>query len=111
MQRRKLADLRKGTMSKRLVDRIPFKKIVTVLAIIGAISVGLCGFTAIFSSDSIVNFVGIPGLVAFWVSIAGLLLTLLVYVTLSIFGGSEEKVSQSVIPREQQDDKRNDKSE
>ena len=36
-------------MSERLVDRIPFAKIITVLAIVFGISLGLCGVTFFLS--------------------------------------------------------------
>jgi hypothetical protein len=100
-------------MSNRLIDRIPFTKILTVLASVFGISLGLCGLTAISPSGGggFLIAMGTLELAAMVLSAVGLIIVALVYVTLSIFGGSEEKVSQSVIPREQQDDKRNDKSE
>ncbi|MDR3752642.1 MAG: hypothetical protein P4K93_03390 [Terracidiphilus sp.] len=98
-------------MSKRLIDRIPFKKIVVVLAIALGVSLGLCGITSIVPSGRSSDFSAILGLIAFGVSIAGLMLTFAVYVTLSIFGGSGEEVSQSVVPREEPDDTKSDKHE
>ena len=89
-------------MFERLANRIPFKKIVTVLAIVFGISLGLCGVTFIVSSGgdrggSFLFGLGILELVALGVSLSGLVLTLLAFVTLSIFGGFGEEVSQSVI--------------
>jgi hypothetical protein len=50
-------------------------------------------------------------MIAFWVSVAGLLLMLLAFVTLSIFGAIGEKVSQpSILPRKEGDTK-TDKNE
>jgi membrane protein implicated in regulation of membrane protease activity len=100
-------------MSGRLIDRIPFAKIVMVLAIVFGISLGLCGVTFVLSSGGgrgggFFVGLGVLELVALGVSIAGLLLTLLVFVTLSIFGGFSEKVSQSTISSEEGDDRKID---
>ena len=92
-------------MFERLADRIPFAKIFTVLAIVAGVSLGICGVT--FGGGSLF----VLGMIAFWVSLAGLLLTLVVFVTLSIFGSFGEKVSQSVISSEKQNDTRSDKNE
>jgi membrane protein implicated in regulation of membrane protease activity len=86
-------------MSERLVDRIPFAKIVTVLAIVLGISLGLCGVTFLLSSgrgggSGFFVGLGILELVVIALSVVGLALTLLAIVTLSIFGGVSEKVSQ-----------------
>jgi membrane protein implicated in regulation of membrane protease activity len=102
-------------MSERLVDRIPFAKIVTVLAIVFGISLGLCGVTFIFSSgggsgSGFFIGLGMLELVALGVSMAGLLLTLLVFVTLSIFGGFSEKVSQPQKLVDEGDDTKTDKN-
>jgi hypothetical protein len=51
-----------------LVDRIPFTKIATILAIIAGVSLGLCGV----------------GMGAFWLSILGLMLTLVVWIIAAI---------------------------
>jgi membrane protein implicated in regulation of membrane protease activity len=104
-------------MSKRLVDRIPFAKIITVLAIVFGISLGLCGVTFVLSmgggrsGGGFFVGLGILELVALGVSMAGLLLTLLVFVTLSIFGGFSEKVSQPQKLFDQEDDTKIDKNE
>jgi quinol-cytochrome oxidoreductase complex cytochrome b subunit len=103
-------------VSKRLVDRIPFAKIITVLAIVFGISLGLCGVTAVLSSGGNIGgsfLVGLGILVtaAILLSIAGLLLTLLVFVTLSIFGSFGEKASQPQKLFDAEDDTKIDKNE
>jgi hypothetical protein len=76
-------------MSEPLVDRIPFAKIITVLAIIFGVSLGLCGMTAFISSregasgNYFVVF-GIIELIAMAGSAAGLILTTIVWVVLSM---------------------------
>jgi len=106
----------KDIMSERLVDRIPFAKIVTVLATVIGISLGLCGATFFLSrgagsGSGVFIGLGIMELVAIGVSIAGLLLTLLVFVTLSILGAFSKEVSQSRIFSEPGDDTKIDKNE
>lgn len=92
-------------MLERQANRIPFAKIFTVLAIVAGVSLGLCAFT--FGGGF---FFGL-GMIAFWVSIAGLLLTLLIFVALSFSGAFGTKVSQpSILPREE-DDTNTDKDE
>ena len=82
--------LGKDIMNESLIEWIPFARIVTVLAIVFGISLGLCGVTFVFGTGSSagagswIGF-GILGLVALGVSLAGLLLTLLVFVALKIF--------------------------
>ena len=103
-------------MSERLVDRIPFAKIVTVLAIVFGISLGLCGVTFALSAGSgqgggFFMGLGILELVALGVSMAGLVLACVVWVTLSIFGSFSEKVSQPQKLYEEVDDKKIDKNE
>jgi hypothetical protein len=103
-------------MFERLADRIPFKKIVTVLAIVFGISLGLCGVTFVVSSGGnngggFLFGLGILELVALGVSLTGLVLTLLIFVTLSIFRGFGEKVPQSVIFSKEENDTRSDKNE
>jgi len=100
-------------MSKRWADQIPFKMIVTVLAIVFGISLGLCGVTAIVSTDGNTFGVGLGvlELIVMGVSLAGLVLTLVVVVTLWIFGAFGEKVSQSENFPKEGDDTRSDKNE
>jgi hypothetical protein len=76
-------------MRKRLVDRIPFTKIVTVLAIAFGVSLGLCGLTFVVSSGSHAgpNFfmtLGLIELAAMILSAAGLVLTFIVWIVLAI---------------------------
>lgn len=103
-------------MSKQLIDRIPFGKIVMVLAIIFGVSLGLCGVTVVFSlggnsGGSFLSSFGILLLIAFGLSLGGLLLTLLVYVTLSIIGAFSGKVSQPQKLFDESDDTKIDKHE
>jgi sugar phosphate permease len=80
-------------MSERMVDRINFAKIVTVLAIVFGISLGLCGVTAALSSTmrggaSVLVFFGIVELIAMACSAVGLVVTVIVWVLASMFGGA-----------------------
>jgi hypothetical protein len=103
-------------MSERLVDRIPFAKIFTVLAIVLGISLGLCGVTAVLSSGdyiggSFLNGLGILMAAGILLSAAGLALTALVVVTLLIFGIFSEKVSQPVKLFDKENDTKIDRNE
>ncbi len=103
-------------MSERLIDRIPFARIIAVLAIVFGISLGLCGVTFFLSSGGgngggFLIGLGILELVAIGVSTAGLLLTLLVFVTLSVLGGFGGKVSQPKIVPDEVDDTKIDKND
>jgi membrane protein implicated in regulation of membrane protease activity len=87
-----------------------------VLATVFGVSLGLCGVTFVLSSGGgrgggFLIGLGILELVALGVSMAGLLLTLLVFVTLSLFRGFSEKVSQSEGFPEEEDDTKIDKNE
>jgi membrane protein implicated in regulation of membrane protease activity len=87
-------------MFERQANWIPFAKIFTVLAIVAGVSLGLCAVT--FGEGLLFGI----GMIAFWVSVVGLLLMLLAFVTLSIFGAFGKKVSQpSILPREEDDTK------
>jgi uncharacterized membrane protein YphA (DoxX/SURF4 family) len=92
-------------MFERLADRIPFAKIFTVLAIVACVSLGICGVT--FGGGSLF----VLGMIAFWVSLTGLLLTLVVFVTLSIFGSLSREVSQPQKLFGERDDTKTDKNE
>ena len=99
-------------MFERLADRIPFKKIVTVLAIVFGISLGLCGVTLAVSSGSgggnfLIGF-GILELVGIGVSAAGLLLTFLLFVAVSIFRGPSKGTAQPKITPGVEDDTNSD---
>jgi hypothetical protein len=107
-------------MNERLIDRIPFAKIVTVLATVFGISLGLCGVTFVLSVGGARNRGGIGGffvglgileLVAIVLSAALLALTLVVLVTLSIFGSFSGKVSQPQKLFGERDDTKTDKNE
>jgi uncharacterized membrane protein len=103
-------------MSERLVDRIPFAKIITVLAIVFGVSLGLCGVTfAVFGGsgrggDFLMGF-GILELIVIVLSAALLALTIVVLVTLLIFGSFSGKVSQTQKIFDERDDTKIDKSE
>jgi hypothetical protein len=99
-------------MFERLADRIPFKKIVTVLAIVFGLSLGLCGVTFAVSSGSgggnfLISF-GILELIGIGVSAAGLLLTFLLFVAVSIFSGPSEGTAQPKITPGVKDDTNSD---
>jgi hypothetical protein len=103
-------------MSERLVDRIPFAKIITVLAIVFGISLGLCGVTAVLSSGdyiggSFLNGLGILVAAGILLSAAGLALMVVVFVTLAIFGSFSGEVSQPVKLFAEEDDTKIDKNE
>ena len=91
-------------MNKPLVDRIPFAKIVTVLAVVFGIALGMCGLTAALSSRamggnggalrSIQMFVismGVLELIALLLSAAGLLVTVVAWVVLAAVGSLSRK--------------------
>jgi hypothetical protein len=103
-------------VSERLIDRIPFTKIVTVLAIVLAISLGLCGVTFSLSAsmgadESFFIGLGILELVVIVLSAAGLVLTLIVVVTLWFFGSFSKKVSQPQKLFGEKDDTKIDRNE
>ncbi|MGA3373441.1 MAG: hypothetical protein ABSC48_16945 [Terracidiphilus sp.] len=103
-------------MSERLVDRIPFSKIAAVLATVFGVSLGLCGVTFVLSSggnrgSGFFEGLGMLELAAMALSAAGLALTLVVYVTLLIFGSFSEKVSQPQKLFDDRDDTKIDKNE
>lgn len=81
-------------MKKALVDRIPFTKIVVVLAICAGVAVGLCGvgfaiglgtkFSGTGSGGLAMELFLIPGGIVFWGSLLGLVLVCLLWVVLAI---------------------------
>ena len=101
-------------MNERLIDRIPFAKIVAILAIVLGVSLGLCGVTAFLAfntrsgGDFLLGF-GYLELAAIVLSAVGLALTLVVFVTLWVFGGFSEKVSQPQKLFGEEDDTKIDK--
>jgi hypothetical protein len=83
-------------MSKPLVERIPFAKIVVGLAIVFVLSLGTCGLTASLSSNSGSQQNGyivamIAGLAGTLLSGLGLLVTTIVWVVMAVAGSSSRK--------------------
>jgi hypothetical protein len=79
-------------MSERLVDRVNFAKIVTVLASIFGIALGLCGVTFLVSSggNGTAGFfigLGVLELAVMGLSAVGLVVTVIVWVIASIAAG------------------------
>jgi ABC-type molybdate transport system permease subunit len=102
-------------MRERLVDRIPFAKIVIGLVVAFLVSLGLCGLTLAFSGggggNSAFANLGILELVAMAASAAGAFLTVVVWAILSIVGSFGEKVSQPQKLFDEQDDTKLDKQD
>jgi hypothetical protein len=100
-------------MSERLVDRVPFAKIVIGLAVVFFVSLGLCGITFVLSSGGHYGLasLAILELLAMALSAAGLLLTVIVWVTLIAVGSFGEKVSQPQKLFDDEDDTKLDKKE
>jgi hypothetical protein len=101
-------------MKKRLVDRIPFAKIMLVLAAALILSLGSCGLSFYFSSAPLrdaSSTLALIGLVGFLGSLAGLVLTGFAWVILAIVGASGEKVSQPEKLFDKEDDTKLDKRE
>ena len=87
-------------MSKPLVDRIPFPKIFTVLAIVLGISLGLCGLTTFVSlgagnGRSLLMTLGILELGAIVLSLVGLLVTVVAWIVLAPVAGFSRKESDT----------------
>jgi hypothetical protein len=87
-------------MSKPLVDRIPFAKIVIVLAIAFGVSLGLCGLTLAlsvsgarqqFGVNQIAGVAAILSLPGMLLSAIGLVVTCAAWVVLSIVKGFSPK--------------------
>ncbi|MGA2048891.1 MAG: hypothetical protein ABSG96_14430 [Terracidiphilus sp.] len=100
-------------MSERLVDRIPFAKIVAVLAITFGVSLGLCGLTFVLSSSAGssggIMGLGILELIAMALSAAGLVVTLIVWVLLAAVGSFGQKVSTPQKLFDDKDETKHDK--
>ena len=76
-------------MDEPLVDRVNFAKVITVLAVTFGISLGLCGLTAVLSSQTrgsgtVLIFIGILELIVIGLSALGLVVTVIVWVVASI---------------------------
>ncbi len=101
-------------MRERLVDRIPFAKIVIGLAVVFFVSLGLCGLTFAFvsrgGSGAFAN-LGIAELLGMVLSAAALILTVFVWVILIAVGSFGDKVSQPQKLFEDADDTKHDKKE
>lgn len=78
-------------MSKPFVDRIPFTRITTILAIAIGISLGLCGIgmsvgnkfdTGSWRDQLFMRMVQ-AGIAVFWLSILGLILTFVIWIVAS----------------------------
>lgn len=83
-------------MSKPLVDRIPFAKIVTVLAIAFGIGLGLCGLSAVLPSSGEgfhLNPLSLPSVLIMVLSFLGLIMTLIVWIITRAIGGFSAKGS------------------
>jgi hypothetical protein len=101
-------------MRKRLVDRIPFAKIVIGLAAVFIVSLGSCGLSLVLNSGSaraIGATLSIGGLIGLLVSVVGLVVTCLGWAILSIVGAFGEKVSQPQKLFDEEDDTKLDKRE
>jgi hypothetical protein len=81
-------------MPKPLVDRIPFVKIITILAVTFSIGLGLCGLTYALNTAGVAKYngsfypdlLGLLSLVVMVVSFLGLIVASLAYGVLSSLG-------------------------
>ncbi len=101
-------------MSEPLIDRIPFAKIVIGLAI--GFSLGLCGVTFAVSAGGgnrggFLEGLGMVELAVMAISAIGLIVTVIVWVALSVIGSFGEKVSQPQKLFGEEDDTKHDKKE
>lgn len=83
-------------MSKPLVDRSPFAKIVTVFAVAFGIGLGLCGLSAILPSSAQgfdLNPLSLPSLLIMVFSFLGLIITLIFWMITRAIGGFSAKGS------------------
>jgi len=101
-------------MSERLVDRIPFAKIVAVLAVTFGVSLGLCGLTFVLSSGGgsggIFVGLGLLELISMALSAAGLLVTLFAWVLLTAVGSFGQNVSQPQKLFDEKEETKHDKT-
>lgn len=85
-------------MGKPLVDRIPFAKILLGLVAVFVLSLGSCGATLVFggsqASGNLVGGLVVAEIAGMALSAIGLVVTAILWVTLSVIGSSQEKVSQ-----------------
>ena len=83
-------------MSKPLVDRLSFAKIVTVLAIAFGIGLGLGGLSMVLPSSGQeirTNWLSLPSLLIIALSFLGLIITLIVWGIMIAIGGFSPKGS------------------
>jgi protein-S-isoprenylcysteine O-methyltransferase Ste14 len=97
-------------MSKSLINRIPFAKILVVLAVVFVLSLGTCGLTASLSSNSGSQENGyvvmmIAGLAGTLLSGFGLLITTIVWVIAAATGSFSRKDSEPQRLLDEKDDK------
>jgi hypothetical protein len=88
-------------MKRPLADRIPFAKIVTILAVTFGVALGLCGMTVLVSSNthlggSAMMPLGVLELVVMVLSAAGLVLTTIAWVIASALGGFRRRERKPV---------------
>jgi len=96
-------------MTESLVDHVNFAKIVTVLAVVFGISIGLCGLTAALSSQmggggDFLLPLGIIELIAMGLSAVGLVLTVVVWVIASIVAGRGGRSDRTIKLFDDEDD-------
>ena len=83
-------------MQQPVASRIPFAKIMVILAVTFGIALGLCGMTAVFGSSShgsgdMFGSLAVIELIVMLLSAAGLILTAIVWAIAIIIGGSGNK--------------------
>jgi hypothetical protein len=107
-------------MSKPLVDRIPFAKIVIGLAIVFILSLGLCGLTGVLlmrgnsvpgQMDRLMNKAAGWDIGTMVLSLAGLVATAAAWVLLAVTSRMGKKVSQPQKLFDDEDDTKLDKRE
>ena len=91
-------------MSLPLAQRIPFTKIVVVFACLFGLSFGLCGLSAFSagllhgSTTKVPIVIGIAGGALFVLSSVGLVITLIVWVIVSIFSRASSQTTNRQTP-------------
>ena len=83
-------------MSKRLIDRISFAKITTILAISFGIGMGLCGLSFVFPSRGNewgMNGLSLPSLLVMLISFLGLIITLATRMIVGVINSFSDKGS------------------
>jgi len=105
-------------MGKRLVDRIPFAKILIALAIVFILSLGLCGASLVMtmrgmpaSTGQLMDKAAGWDLVVMVLSVLGLVVTGIAWVVAAVVSGSVREVSQPKNPYAVKDDTTLEKKE